>query len=292
LLARVGVTSKAELELRRVAGKETLRTITLALDSKPNSDYYPLLDLGAEKSRFMQADVRELLRLRTPGFLLLEHLDGFEPLSNLRISDNDVTILGAQAREGLQYAHVLSEWANSTLPLQYNAEYGLSEKDFGYMAYLLSETGCANSPGASWLNDISRILIATLPYANTHALDKPIDKLMQLSCANRTPDTMFRLSFIRAINDRDFAVILAQGQKLLALDNVPLEAKTWLAFNASVAALALKDYSAMSSIWTPYANKHAPEEIERKVLDLALAKAIVSNKSRIKGQAATPAEKP
>jgi hypothetical protein len=103
---------------------------------------------------------------------------------------------------------------------------------------------------------------------------------------------MFRLSFIRAINDRDFAVILAQGQKLLALDNVPLEAKTWLAFNASVAALALKDYSAMSSIWTPYANKHAPEEIERKVLDLALAKAIVSNKSRIKGQAATPAEKP
>jgi predicted membrane-bound spermidine synthase len=285
LLQRVGLTSVPELELRRVAGKKTLQLLSEALESRPNSDYYPILDLGAEKTRFMQNEISELIRFRPQGFMLTEYLDGFKPLSNLKISKNDATIIGLEARSGLGYSKALIRWANGEVPLQFNPDDGLNKGQFRPIGYLLSETSCAKGLEDEWLTDISRILIASLPYADVHALNAPITQIMQLPCANKSPETLLWFSFFRSINDRDYPSVLSKGQELLASKNVIQGDKRWLAFNTALAALVLKDYEAMAVIWKPYVNKHRADEVERRVLDLALTREILAHKAKVKAQA-------
>ena len=201
-------------------------------------------------------------------------------MSKLSISANDVTSIGQEAKTGIGYARVLNRWAAGERPVQFNADDGLRKDQFRPISYLLSDTSCSPSLEAAWLEDIKHIVIATLPYVDVNALDAPINKLIELPCANKTPDTLMWLSYLRAINDRDFVAMLSNGQKLLGSSTIMHNDKRWIAFNTAVAALALKDYPAIKSIWTPYVNKHAPAEVERRVLDLVLAKAIVAHKSK------------
>ncbi|MDD2893201.1 MAG: hypothetical protein PHF20_04665 [Halothiobacillaceae bacterium] len=292
LLQRVGITSLTELDMRRVAGRGTLQTLTQVMESRPNSDYYPILDLGAEKTRFMQKDVGELTRFRERGFLLTEYMDGFRPLHRLNVSANDVTNLGAEARVGIGYVRALQRWAEGENPLQFNSDDELREGQFRPLSYLLSEASCTTSLETSWLTDLSRILISALPYVDVHALDTPIAKLMQMPCASRAPNALHWLSFIKAMNNRDYTVILLEGQKLLDSKEVNPEDKRWLAFNTAIAALILSDYAAVTNIWTPYVNNHAPDEVERRVLDLVLAKAIVAHKSKVRAQSVGTPTKP
>lgn len=62
-LQRIGMRSAADFEMRRLGGKHTLAPLFAQLNPRANSDYQPILDLGALRERYKNSDAAELLEI-------------------------------------------------------------------------------------------------------------------------------------------------------------------------------------------------------------------------------------
>ena len=75
-LHRIGIDGIAEIELRRLAGPEVLRTLVRMTGVGPHSDYYPVVALNAPRTRFANAQADLLLGLHGSGLPVLDLLEG------------------------------------------------------------------------------------------------------------------------------------------------------------------------------------------------------------------------
>jgi spermidine synthase len=64
-LERVHIKQAADLAFRKLAGKRELDIVFSSLANSPNSDYFPILDIGAAKTRFMKASANALYMFYT-----------------------------------------------------------------------------------------------------------------------------------------------------------------------------------------------------------------------------------
>lgn len=64
LLRRAGVFGPGDLGLRRIGGRSDLEPLIEAVAVAANSDFRPVLDTGAARSRFLQRDAGELMALK------------------------------------------------------------------------------------------------------------------------------------------------------------------------------------------------------------------------------------
>ena len=75
-LARVHVRHLEDLRYRFIGDQSLYNPFLAQIDIRANSDYYPVLELGAEQARFMQENVTELLNLRLSTVPVLDILYG------------------------------------------------------------------------------------------------------------------------------------------------------------------------------------------------------------------------
>jgi predicted membrane-bound spermidine synthase len=75
-LRRVGIASAQDIEIRRIGNKRLLDPWLNFLSVSANSDYYPKLDLGAERTRFLGLNAGQLLMLRQASLPIMEILEG------------------------------------------------------------------------------------------------------------------------------------------------------------------------------------------------------------------------
>ena len=73
-LARVGLGSSVEFEIRRIGGPRTLRNLVQLVGARPHSDYYPTVSLEAPKARFARRNADFLLYLPDNGMPVLDML--------------------------------------------------------------------------------------------------------------------------------------------------------------------------------------------------------------------------
>ncbi len=87
-LKQVGINGLQDILVRRIGNKRALEPLFESYDVPANSDYYPLLDLYAARSRFMRTTVKDLTN--NPNLRLLPALEmlGQEPadLKNTEVS--------------------------------------------------------------------------------------------------------------------------------------------------------------------------------------------------------------
>ncbi len=74
-LARLEMSGVHDLELRRIADDRTASTLFAAIDVPANSDYFPIVDIHADRARFLNQDARELLILGNATLPITEMLD-------------------------------------------------------------------------------------------------------------------------------------------------------------------------------------------------------------------------
>ena len=75
-LKRIGVKSPADLMLRRVAGRRSFQPLVESSGVPPNSDFYPVLDHGAARARFMGLSACELIEPSFKRVPIVEMLEG------------------------------------------------------------------------------------------------------------------------------------------------------------------------------------------------------------------------
>jgi spermidine synthase len=75
-LERIRISNLADLELHRVGARKAVHPYFEAFPIAPNSDYFPVLDLNAARTRFMRDDAFDIVRLALTPIPAVEMLDG------------------------------------------------------------------------------------------------------------------------------------------------------------------------------------------------------------------------
>ncbi len=78
-LSRVSVRTPQDLECRRIGDKGLLNPLFASYQVPANSDFFPFLDLNAQRSRFLEASADAIVALRNEPLPALEMLDGRGP---------------------------------------------------------------------------------------------------------------------------------------------------------------------------------------------------------------------
>jgi hypothetical protein len=81
-LARVGINSAQDVEVRRIATKELLAPLLARFPVAANSDYYPVLDQNAARTRFLRTNAQEFAALATAPIPVLEMLGVRPPVAD------------------------------------------------------------------------------------------------------------------------------------------------------------------------------------------------------------------
>jgi predicted membrane-bound spermidine synthase len=78
-LARIRVKGVQDIEIRRIGDKKSLRTLLESSPIPANSDYYPVLDQNAARTRFLKANAQDLSAISRNLLPAPELLSGPEP---------------------------------------------------------------------------------------------------------------------------------------------------------------------------------------------------------------------
>lgn len=75
-LRRLSMDTLDEIEARRISGASSVRSLLAKVRPAPNSDYYPLVDLGAPRARFVGGKAKALLDLPAAPVPVIEMIEG------------------------------------------------------------------------------------------------------------------------------------------------------------------------------------------------------------------------
>lgn len=267
-LGRVGIESPDQLWRRRIAGRESIRALVASRKQQPNSDYFPVLDQGAARTRYLKLEASELLRLRTIGFLYLELLDGYRLTERSDASPRDQTQYGLMLSRAQRILDAMMP------PASPKPETGASKAEISGLRNLLAlESVCGGALfSVGWLNDLHIAMQATLPFVPPRTLRPALDRFEASACGRTAPVAIRDwLAFYRALDARDHKAVAEVAERMLASGISPRnDERRILGFNGAVAALTAGDAKKAAAIWAPFVDKHAPHEIERQMLDAAM----------------------
>jgi len=220
LLERLEIRRPEDLAIRRIGDQRTIATQLRFLESPPNSDYFPIVDTRAAKTRFVQAQVSELRDLSVAPWPILDMAGvasaaSFHPITIAKFPTGE-RVRGAQAAEAAR-RYLLGEASDSQSrdPL---GKYFMASTQFK-TRYIDCAPG---APANEWWD--AALVIASLvnsflpPKAVTAIWDKLEKAPCQAKADQRTRD-WFRL--FRAVGMRDARVMAELGGAMLAATEKP-----------------------------------------------------------------------
>lgn len=264
-LERVGIKDIEHLSMLRLAGTNTLKLLARSQGNVANSDYFPVLDQGAARTRFLGRNAMEFLRLRNTGYLLLEQLDqGLVPsASSLSASASGVNAMDGALSVATQAA-TLAAQPSGGIPASFQDGDSLRF----WHGLSVDRTNCdLRTLFHVWLPTVHRVA-QTSAYLRPGTLSPLWQRWQQNPCVRSFPMVAADwLKFYQAMDQRDLPAVLASARVLLQREVLSADEKRLLSFNGTVAALATGQREVARSLWQPYFGKHGALEIERIMLD-------------------------
>jgi hypothetical protein len=208
LAERVRMGSLAELEVRRLAGKRTIRPLLQVFGDGLNSDYYPLVDQEAPKARFAGDVANGLMRTATAPVPVQEIMGDAKPTASA-VAGNPIAppmrlTLTRSARDSIAF---LRDGAvpdgNALLP-----------RDIGLLRAVVMD--CASLPPRVSLPDLMHdVAVVVNPMAERAAAAAMWKALREGRCAGRmTAGDKAWLGLFEAVAARDVARMAALGAEL------------------------------------------------------------------------------
>jgi hypothetical protein len=106
-LARVGIRSDHDLDLRRIGDSRSLGPLFESFTIPPNSDYNPVVDLRAARSRFLQMNAAKFISFRNASIPALEILLAAPPpargAETTQFAGYERTVIVITAERGLRF---------------------------------------------------------------------------------------------------------------------------------------------------------------------------------------------
>jgi hypothetical protein len=248
-LARIHVRSVADFELHRVGGKQALQPYFDEFRIPANSDYFPVLDLGAAKTRFLgarAADIVELSMLRIPALELM----GDTPR---RGAITEAARPWLRKSERTQGALALRAFLLDGRPDQVARIPGTVRSDAQLVR--LQSIECAGSPGPAALDALFNSADAMVPFLTREELKPVWDRIGSAPCAARNGGAQRAWAALyAAVSARDPGEMAQRAEGLLRHEDGRARARRdYLLAIAIAGRLARNELDAAMGLWREFA---------------------------------------
>jgi len=248
-LAKLGLTDVEAVRRLSVGSSATLRPFFATYGAPPNSDYFPLVDHRASKTRFTKVRVQDFAELQGSSVPILEMLDGnFMPDSQPRVGSG-------MSATGMLSMNAWSMYEGLVGGLPREAASAIrGDQDAGRMVRLWAG-GC----GAEWgfpqvLPTMVHVAETLSPQLQSGYASKAWNAVGSSRCGRELPaEDHHWVQLFEAVAARDAARMASLGEALLETTPGPSAASEY-AFLATVTGLICKGESA-----------HANEVMDRTV---------------------------
>lgn len=262
-LRRVGVRTPADLDLRRIGDRKLLEPLFIHTPIAANSDFFPILDLRAVRSRYLKHHAMDLASLRANPLPALEMLDS----KNTRTPPQELTLTTnfAHTNKALAAKELQNFYATGIPPSADALDAQLLRN-----AMLTARLG-TNCRGASipslWLDSAAEVMSAVIPHVTPAAADALWRRLQTSDCYHRLPLAQREVfDLLGAIGRRDAPSMAKLAEKLLDNSDVPPERAGYLLSAGMLGYLADGKPKAALQLW----DKHAAHALGSKPADMML----------------------
>jgi hypothetical protein len=250
----IHVLTAGDLDARYVGSRATLAPLFASYGMPANSDYYPVLDLNAAKSRFVDKSAGDLVALGTIGVPVLELLEPERP----KRPPNPLG-RGASSFERLEHTR-LAWYARNYLvdarpPIPERVPRQL-EKDLELVRLRLVDCRDAREQDV-WLHSLLRVAEAVNPYLSWNDLAPLWGRLIGERCFGTLKDFQQAwLALFRAVAARDAPRMGVLATALLGTQSdLGNEARDYLLLAAMAGHLAAGDREAALAAWNAHGER-------------------------------------
>ncbi|MGD8568286.1 MAG: spermidine synthase [Gammaproteobacteria bacterium] len=246
-LARVRVRNVQDLQLHYLGDKNYLDPLFASYDIRYNSDYYPVLDLNAIKTRFLKRDAMQILTLKDDPVKTHALWRNQGPAGEVtQLTPNrfyypsDLGYAAMLLREFLINDRVGRQFYKLPNMMKHSA-----------MNLRAVKTDCAKVPREqSLLMSVDYIAKAVTPFLTAAELDGIWDAILSSSCLDRySPLVKQRLLLNKAIARGDAGKMSGLAAALLQQHIVPADQ---VLYAGMVGRLALNQYQQADQLWQQY----------------------------------------
>ncbi|NIM11767.1 MAG: spermidine synthase [Candidatus Aminicenantes bacterium] len=260
MLARIGIYRKEDLQLHKLGSKKNLDPLFQSYDIQVNSDYFPVLDLGAVKARYMNADARELIRLRTIALPLVETLEK-DPTPRLsRFGTKPINSIADNAAQGM----AIYQYFRSLLDPGYFPELTMNEKTSEIVAVIRTMHNKSRFNRGKWENYLVRLMRLTLPYLSPGEMAVIWADIDAAGISSNWTD------LFKALGNRDFQQVTRLSATMFpgkVIKSTPTN--DYLLTTAMLAFIAVEQPGSAVDLWNRYDNKETPTLALRLLSELA-----------------------
>ena len=216
-LTRIGIYDLTDLVLRYLGNKKTLDGLFATYPTPPNSDYFPSLDQGAVKARFLKKNAKELLNIRTVALPVLEVLEGREFVGNKNLTG----VKGHSfIRLNYQKAITIVNHFKQDNKTRHLFEYDEMEDDLvrNLRSLKTIENQCSEAGiTAGWLPGLHWLARSVFPYVQSNEL-KPFWRYLESArCYPQMPAHVHDwIRFYMAVDQRDYSSMIRLSDKMLS----------------------------------------------------------------------------
>ncbi len=262
-LNHAGLDSIQDFKSRYLGNEEILGALVKIYAIRPNSDYFPVLDLNAERSRYLQLNARELVEYRTMPLPLINMLQpGYYDEVHTSVNDSQLhTFSHLSFRASSIYA-AFTDKASANEQEMTN--------EIAASLYVLKNPPepCYGSGNETvWINSIYELMVKTLPYLRPGEL-KDMTGIIDQRCGKELSAQQLQwLTLFNALAERDASVARSTAEELLNGDiQWQVHQQRFLFSTILLCAILQQDYSGAKSAWSRhidqlYANTKIPFEL-------------------------------
>lgn len=220
-LGKVDIYGIQDVELRRIGGKKLFYPFFSSYKIKANSDYYPILDLNAAKTRFLGLNAQNLIALASEPIPLLE-LMGVKALSLGKTTINPSPLF---PKSELVYNAMLMRdyiaYGKNKLKAKKDAATLMHAQNF---IKLLKKCSPETIRGEriSTIFNVSKRIVAYLTPSELNAI---WDSVENTDCEELNDLEKTWISFFKAVGNRDNKKIIVLVQQLLQKDRYISESR-------------------------------------------------------------------
>ncbi len=260
-LSYIGIHHLDDFRHRKIGSMKSLLPYFDSFPLRANSDYYPVLDLGAVKARFLGKDALELHRMRLLDAPLLEVLEQRQPRNTpTKLSINHHLYTATSARQAIAFYQHWSEIATTIQADSDTLHLLRSIRSFS----LQCDAPVINITGISTLHQLSEL---TLPWLSAPEATAIWKSLKDIPCIELlSSEFQSWLSLYNSVAERDYATMLNISQKMLGNNSIEATARNnYLLTLALLAAIQQKQSQHGVNLWHRYENKNT-KIVELRVL--------------------------
>jgi len=274
-LSRIGISSQQDILLRKLGSKKIFDPLFNSYNIVANSDYFPVLDLGAVRTRYLHKNARELQRLRLFAAPLIETLEG-QPIRTapLSINENNYLRIGTTARQAM-FIHQYFEWGlkNQVTPSQsMDGNTVAIVRNVRTIHHLQcqpigDEKWFSFEMEEGWLPYLHFLAKDTLPYLSPTEMAVIWADIETAPCFSQLPKNIRHwFNLYKAVGNRDFEQVLQFSKLLLPEKKIQAsEDNNYLLTVSMLAHIAQENYDAVFTLLGRY-NRHSNPPIEIRLL--------------------------